>query len=324
MAREDSDTVNYRGTLFLIGQFAAPFLASIASKTKRSRSWTFPVAVPYSITTASQDTQSEDTAAAAGTPTTIAPGQDVNVAQIMKYDVGVTYRKQSQVGQFSGVNSDDPASVLNPLQFQIKGGLLQFSANMEFSVLQGSYTAESSSATNTTTRGLKNAITTNTVDASGLALSKDMLEELVRKMVAQGSPFIDPVVVVNSFQMQMLSDIYGYAPMDRGMGGVYIKQFMVPGAGGSGILTALYSPQQPEDELYIVERSIVAPVFVPVVPFQDGNVAPQVNAVDGVDVMYQPIAPVAAAQLGFLYTQFGFDHGPEEWHGSITGLAKSR
>jgi hypothetical protein len=321
MAIEDSDTVNYRGTLYLIGATNAPFLASIAPKTKRSRSWTYPVAVPYSISAASQDTQSEDTAAAAGTPTTLAPGQDVNVAQIMKYDVAVTYRKQSQVGQFSGVNSDDPASVLNPLQFQIKGGLLQLATNMEFTLLQGAYAAEGTSATNTTTRGLKNAITTNNVAAGGAKLQKAMLEELVRKMVAQGSPFQDPVVMVGSFNMQVLSDIYGYAPMDRGMGGVYIKQFMVPGAGGTGILTAMYSPQQPAGEVYIVERAIVAPLFVPVVPFADGNVAPQMNALDGVDIMYQAIAPVAAAQKGFLYAQFGFDHGPEEWHGSITGLA---
>jgi hypothetical protein len=43
----------------------------------------------------------------------------------------------------------------------------------------------------------------------------------------------------------------------------------------------------------------------------------------GIDVLYQPVATTAAARGGFLYTQIGLDYGPEEYHGSITGLATS-
>lgn len=321
MATTDSDTVNYRGVLYLYGKHKAPFLSAISGRTRRVNSWTFACASPWTISAASQDTQSEDTAAAAGTPTDVATGQDYNICQIMKYDVKTTYKKQSVYDQASGLNNGEPIQVLDALGFQKKAGLLQMASNMEYSVLQGSYTGEGTSATNTKTRGLKNAITTNTVAAGGLKLSKDMIEELVREMIDSGAPFDNIVMVANAFQMQMLSDIYGYAPMDRSVGGVAIEQFLVPGA---GVIRVLFSPQMPTDEIYLAEQSVCAPVFVPVSYVPDGNIEPVASNAEGVDVLYQAVAPSAAARGGFLYSQFGLDYGPEEYHGSVTGLATSK
>lgn len=319
MATTDSDTVNYRGVLYLLGANQAPFLASIGGRTKRSTAWTYPVAQPYSVSAASQDTMSEDDAAGTLTPTTVARGQDVNVAQIMLYTVKTTFKKQSIIGQMSGLNTNDGNPVLDELGFQKRAGLVQMAKNMEYSLLQGAYVPEGTSATNTTTRGLKNAITTNTVAGGSLKLSKSMIEELVREMIASGAPFMDPVALVNAFQMQMLSDIYGFAPQDRTTGGVAIDRFLVPGA---GVLSVMFSPQMPNDEFYIVERSVCSPVFVPASVYEpDGNVAPSVDPINGVDVLWQPTAISNAARGGFLYAQFGFDHGPEEYHGSITGLS---
>lgn len=321
MALTDSDTANYRGVLFLYGKSKAPFLAAIGGKTKRSNAWTFPLAVPWTLSAASQDTQSEDTAAAAGTIQTVARGQDVNVCQIMKYDVQTTFKKQSLTGEFSGVNNNDPNPVLDELGFQKKAGLMQMAKNIEYSFLQGSYTATGTSATNTTTRGLKNAITTNNVAAGSAKLSKGMIEELVREMLDAGAPFDNIVMLANAFQMQKLSDIYGYAPMDRTLGGVAIDSFLVP---GGGIIRVLFSPEMPTDEVYLTEMSVCAPVFVPVSYVRDGNVEPQSQNAGPVDVLFQPSTVVmGAARGGFLYTQIGLDYGPEEYHGSITGLATS-
>jgi hypothetical protein len=70
--------------------------------------------------------------------------------------------------------------------------------------------------------------------------------------------------------------------------------------------------------------SICAPVFVPVTYARDGNVEPQMQSAGAVDVLFQPSTVVmGAARGGFLYTQIGLDYGPEEYHGSITGLATS-
>lgn len=320
----DSDVLNYRGLLYAYGANTAPFLASIAGKTKRTRAWTIPIANYYTPGGGAQTTVSEDTAKSDAVATTVELTQAVNVCQIQWYHVESTFKKESMSGQFSNVNADGFGESLTNIAFQKRTGLIKLAKDMEFSMLQGSYTAESTSATNTTMRGFKNAITTNTVAAGSQALEKDHIEELVRKMVASGSPFIDPVVLCGAFQIQKLSDIYGYAPMDRNMGGVYIKDFMVPGAGGSGILSALYSPQMPADQIYIVERSVCAPVFCPVPANVEGiQIGDRVDAggAPGLDVAYYIKGQTAAVAAGFLYMQPSFDYGPEMFHGSITGLA---
>jgi hypothetical protein len=324
MALTYSDTVNYRGVLYLYGKSKAPFLNAIAPRTARCYSRTFPIAQPWTLSAASQDTQAETTAAAAGTPTTVTRGQDTNAIQIMKYDVQTTFMAESLAGSFSGVNDLTGAPVLSMLDFQKKAGLMQMASNMEYSLLQGAYTAESATSTNVKTRGLGEAVSTNTVAAGGLKLSKEMIEELVREMVDSGAPFDNVAIVANTFNIQMLSDIYGYAPMDRTLGGVAINEFLVPGAGTNTPIKVIYSPQQSTSVVHLVELSVCRPVFLPVAYPADGNVEPQSVMENGVDVMFVPSSVVnGAARGGFLYTQFGFDYGPEEYHGEITGLATS-
>lgn len=320
MATTDTGTANYRGTLFALGANQAPFMAAIAGKAKRSSTFTFPIAQPYSVGDAAQTAFSEDDSHGALTAGTVTRAQDVNTAQIMIYPVESTFKKQSSTGIYSGINVDGTNPVLDELGFQKKVALIKAAKDMEYSVLQGTYVADTATNVASKTRGLKKAITTNTVAGGGVALEKAMIEELVRKMRATGSMMVRPMIIGNSFQLQRLSDIYGYAPQDRTMGGVAIDRIMVPGA---GIISTMFSPQMPEDELYIVDLEFCAPVFVPVLFPRDGNVDPQTDMVNGVDVVFQPTAITSAARGGFFYTQFGFDYGAEEYHGSITGLATS-
>lgn len=322
MALTDSDTLNYRGELFAIGAQQAPFLAAIAGNAKRTSTFTFPIALPWSLAAAAQTTQSEDTAAAEGIPTTTTIAQDVNVCQIQKYDVEATLKKQSTIGQFSGLNVNGFGAGLTTLEFQKMVGLKQLAVNADYSFLQGSYTAESTSATNTTTRGLKNAITTNTVAAGSAGLEKAMIEELVREMIASGAIWQNVAFVGNSFQIQKLSDIYGYAPQDRTVGGVAIDRFLVPG-GPAGGIRSLFDPQMPTDEVYLVDLALCSPVFCPVPASMDEVNETASYAANGLDVAYYTKGTVAAKKGGFLYMQIGFDYGAEEMHGSITGLATS-
>lgn len=322
MALTDSDTLNYRGELFAVGAQQAPFLAAIGRNAKRTSTFTFPVALPWSLGSAAQTVQSEDTAATEGTPTTTTIGQDTNVCQIMKYDVEATLKKQSTIGQFSGLNVDGFGRGLTTIDFQKMVGLKQLAVNTEYSFLQGTYVAESTSATAQSTRGLKNAITSNTVAAGGLKLSTEMVNELVREMVANGALWNDVAFVCNAFQLQMLSDLYGVSPMDRTVGGVAISRFFVPGGPAQGI-QALFSPHMPTDEAYMVDLSLCAPVFCPVPASMDEVNASANYAVDGLDVAYYTKGTVGAKKGGFLYMQVGLDYGAEEMHGSITGLATS-
>jgi hypothetical protein len=143
-----------------------------------------------------------------------------------------------------------------------------------------------------------------------------MIDELLREMAASGSPFQNPVIFASAFQKQKLSDIYGYAPEDRNIGGLNIQTIETDFAR----LGVMYNPQMDTDDLLIADLAVCSPVFVPV-SFADGQL--QDDMVFGSDVIWVPTAVVAAKTGGFYYSQIGLDYGPEEYHGTITGLATS-
>jgi hypothetical protein len=320
MAYTDADTANYRGELYLIGNYQTPFLSSIGGLNtgERSASFEFPLAQPYSLDSASQNVQSEDTAAAAGTPITYTRAQDVNTCQIMKYDAAVTFKKQSTYGLMSGINTNAINPVNDELTFQKQAALRQMAIDVEYSFLNGSYTVTSTSATNTATRGIvtASAAGTNTVAASGAALSKSLIDELLREMAGNGAQFINPVIFVNALNKQRITDAYGYAPEDRNIGGLNIRQIETDFA----MMGVVYAPQMDNDDLLIADLAVCSPVFVPVMfDGEDFNV----DMVSGSDVLWVPTAVTAAKKGGFYYTQIGLDYGPEEYHGTITGLATS-
>jgi len=320
MALTDSDTLNYRGELFAIGAQQAPFLAAIAGNAKRTSTFKFPVALPWSLNATVETIQSEDTAAAEGTAVTTTLTQASNVCQIMKYDVEATLKKQSTRGQFSGLNVDGFGAGLTDLEFQKMVGLKQIALDADKSMLHGTFVDESTSATAVATRGIFSAITTNTVAAGSAALAKTMIEELVRKLVASGALWGSPAIVCNSFQLQKLSDIYGYAPQDRTFGGVAIDRILIPGGPASGV-RVLFDPNVTTSVLGIIDLALCAPVFCPVPISMDEVNESATYAQDGLDVAYYTKGTIAAKKGGFLYTQIGLDYGAEAMHGSITGLS---
>jgi len=314
MAYTDREDLNYLGILYEIGAYQTPYInmigfnattGGLVPRGKISKSFLFPIAQPWSLSAASQNTQSEATAAAAGTPTTIVRSQDTNTAQIMKYDVEVSYAKQSTIGEFSGIQvlgHDQP--VTDELAFQKRAQLRQMAIDIEYSFLQGAYTAPNVASTNQQTRGLKSAITTSTVAAGSVDLSKALIDQLLRTMASNGAQFTNMVLLCNGFQKQMVSDIYGFAPMDRAVGGLNIKQVETDFC----MLGIVYAPQMPTDEIYIVDIPYCQPVFVPY---------------EGQLISWSDTSITAAKKGGFFYTQIGLDYGPEEYMGSITGLTTS-
>ncbi len=319
MAYTDTATLNYRGELFLIGNYATPFMSMIGGLNtgKRSTAFAFPLAQPWNLNAASQDVQSETTAAAAGTPTTYTRGQDTNVCQIMKPDAAVTFKKQSTMGSISGINTEEGQPVRNELTFQKEAAFRQLAINIEYSFINGVYVAESVPGTDVATRGILTAVNagTNTVAAAGATLDKDLIDELMREMATNGSVFDNPVIFCNAFQKQKFSDL-GYEPDSRTVGGLNITTYITDFA----TMGIVYTPQMPTDDLLIADLSVCTPVFVPV-RFDAEDFVMDSEA--GGDVIWVPTAMTAAKKGGFYYTQIGLDYGPEEYHGSITGLATS-
>jgi hypothetical protein len=304
MAYADRNDLNYLGQLFIIGKKQTPLWSMMGStgRAKQSTSFSFPIAQPWSLSNASQNTQSEATAAAAGTPTTYTRAQDVNTIQIMKYDYEVSYAKQSTYGEISGVAiAGGVQPVTDEMTFQRNAAMLQMAIDIEYSFLQGTYVAAATSATNATTRGLEEAISTNAVAAGSVDLSKAIMQDLFKTVADSGNWGENMILLANSFQKQAISDIYGYAPADRNVGGVDIMNIETD----FGRVGVVYANQMSTDTVLMVNMDVLFPVFCPY---------------KGELISDTPTAITAAKEGGFLYTQIGLDYGPEEYHGKITGL----
>jgi len=310
-----SDTLNYRGELFLVGQNKTPFLNAIAGMSKRSSSFTYAMAQPWALAAASQPSVTEDASTSTLVPITYTRAEDTNTAQIFQYPVQVSFKKQSQYGLMSGINTNQGNPVTDELTFQKLASLRQMAVDVEYSLLNGAYAPATNTATAATTRGIITGTTTNAVAAGGAALSRTLIDQLLRTMAASGALFQNSAFLVNAYQKQQLSKIYEYVPQSRNEGGSNIQMIETD----FGVFRAIYTPNIPTSTLLVADLSFCSPVFVPV-RFSE-NTGMVNDSVDGVDVLWQPTATTAAAYGGFLYAQIGMDYGAEENHGKITGLA---
>jgi len=256
------------------------------------------------LASASQPAITEAVSVASNTATTIVRGQDTNTVQIFQETVEVSKAKQSTTGEIAGISVIGDQPVKDEFDFQKNAQLRQIAIDLDYSMLNGTYAAATDATTAAKMRGLANAISTNAVAAAAATLSKALVDEMLRTMAASGAIFENVVFVMNAFQKQKLSDIYGYAPENRNIGGVNIKQIETD----FGMVGVMYDPHMATDDLYAVEMSVCSPVFVPV---------------DGQLIQFEDLAKVAASRKGQWYAQIGLDYGPEEYHGALTGLSTS-
>jgi hypothetical protein len=305
---------NYTGELFLIGANQTPFLNMIGGlqggAIRTVADFEFPLAQPWSLETAAQPAVTETASLTAPTPWTYVRDQDINTVQIFHRAVTVSYAKQSVVGQVlvdpaGHVDVTNPQPVQNERDFQISAHMRQIAVNVDYTFLNGQYQKAINAGVAAKTRGIITACTTNTVAASGAALSKPLIDQLLRAMATNGSEFVNTVIFVNAFQKQQISDIYGYAPQDRNVGGYNINQIETDFA----ILGIVWAPNVPVATLLIADLSVCSPVFLPV---------PEKGV-----LFYEELSKTGASESGQIYGQVGLDYGPEEYHGTITGLATS-
>lgn len=306
---------NYVGELYLIGANQTPFLNMIGglqgNAVRTVSDFEFSLAQPWSLETAAQPSVTETASLTAPTPWTYVRGQDKNTCQIFHRSVKVSYAKQSVTGSVTAdgttglVDITDQQPVQNEVDFQIAAHIRQISVNVEYTFLNGVYQQATSAGVAAKTRGIVTACTTNTVNAANAALSRTLVNTLVASMAANGAEFINPVIFCNAFQKQKISEIFGYAPQDRNIGGLNIKQVETDFA----LMGVVWAPFMPTNSLLIADLSVCNPVFLPV---------------PGKGVLfYEAIDKAGAADAGQIYGQIGLDYGPEEYHGTITSLATS-
>lgn len=307
------DLANYVGELFFLTPKATPFLAMIGGLTGGrgvdSEYFTW---------------QDVDNAAAAQ-PDILEEAEPVyaqrtrtergNICQIFQYGWKASYSKLATTGQLGsgGATPALPATsilgdqpVMNELTFQQKLKIERAAKDMDYTFLNGTYANPNDNNTARKTRGLITATTTNAVAAGAAALSKAThIQPLLKTMFDNGAPFTNPVLFCNSFQKQKLSDIYGYAPEDRNVGGLNIKQIETDFCD----LGIVVDRQMPAGTILIAEMSVVVPRFL-TVPGKG-------------HFFVEEMSRTSAAVKHQLYGEAGLEYGPEIWHGKITGLATS-
>lgn len=301
---------NYFGELFTASHLQTPVLTMSGGLNGGYQvdNFEFPTDQSYTHETAAQPSITETASLTAPTAISYVRAQEKNVCQIVQEQVSISYAKLSASGRMSGIaTSGKVVSPTNEKDWQILIALQKIARDMEFSILQGTYAIAVNAGVASTTRGLNAAavLASNTIAAGSVQLTKAHIQALLKLMYDDGAVFMNPVIIVNSFQKGILSNLYGYAPMDRNVGGVNIKQIETD-FGNIGVVLDAF---QLASVVTVADLAFVKVVSQPVVG--KGN------------LFYEELAKVGASELGQIYGQLGLDHGPSFMHGTITGLTTS-
>lgn len=300
---------NYTGELFTSDMTATPFLSAIGGLTGGVPVDDFEFATDseYSQETATQPSITETASLTAPTAISFVRSQNKNVTQIFHEQVSISYAKMSTRGRMSGINTLGQTNpVVSEKDFQITKLIEKIARDVEYTFLNGVYQISTASNVANKTRGIIAATSTNAVAASSATLSKTLIDTLLRTMHSNGAIFKNLVIKCNGFQKQKISDIYGYAPEDRNIGGLNIKQIETD-FGNIGVMPA--HRFMPTDTVQFTEMSVCKPVF---------------QTVEGKgNFFYEPLSKTGASESGQLFGQIGLDHSAEYLHGKITGLATS-
>lgn len=300
---------NYSGELFTSDQINTPFLSMIGGLTgggMQTNNFEFATDSQYNHETAAQPAITETASLTAPTAIGYVRGQNKNVVQIFQEKVSVSYERMANQGRLSGINTAGASNnVPSEKDFQIARALEKIARDADYTCLNGAYQIATNAGVANKTRGMIELCTVNTVDASSAAFSKLLLDTLLLEMYTNGALFKNVVLWCGGFQKQKISDVYGYAPQDRNVGGINIKQIETD-FGNIGIMLDRFMPA---GTILLADMALIAPVFQPIP--EKGN------------FFYEELAKTGAAEEGQIFGKFGLDHGPSFAHGTITSLATS-
>jgi hypothetical protein len=301
------DLPNFVGELFSLSPKSNPFLTAIGGirggRSVKSKVFTWQ---DYTMATRAQPNILE---AAVPVSSQRQRAERSNVVQIYQYGVDISYTKLAAIDQAGTPLL--PASpvfggnqpVTNELTWQIMLKVEQAAMDANFTALNGVFVNPTDNVTARRSRGLLPWITTNVVAAGAAALSDTMVDTLVRTAWANGAPMRDPVLIMDMFQKQAISGLYGYAPESRTVGGVNIMTIETD----SVPLGIILDRDVPDDTIILADMSVIRPVFL---------------EIPGKGHFFtEPMAKTKASDEVQLYGELGWEHGPELWHAKITGLA---
>ena len=301
---------NYSGLLYNKANTNTPFLNSISGRVKYTNSVEFVCGQYYTSEEGAIPEISETASLTAPTATYVTRTQMTNVTQIFHETVSISYAKQSNMATLSGANiAGQVANPQNELDFQTASKMNKIKRSIEKTFIQGTYNKAASDSQVNKTRGILAAITTNVVAAAGATLNLWMVNDLVTSIKNNGGDISNLEMLLNTAN---LNQLHGDA-VEMGMKvgepymdayGIMVRDLLLP------VGTVLHfglGEFLPDGTALVYNPAVCGPVEQPVP--DKGNFFREELAKTGAGATYQ------------IFGQIGLDHGPEWYHGKITGLS---
>lgn len=300
---------NFSGMLFNKGNTKTPFSTLIGGKAYTTNHMKFAVGQFYTTAEGTQPSISEKASLTAPDATALKRTQEFNTTQIFQKTLGVSYLKQSDMGTLSGINvANQTANPIDEVAFQATACMQAMMQDVEYSFINGTYAEATSEDTAAKTRGILNAITTNTLDAGGKELGFWLLLEAAKSVSESNGDSYNLVGLLNGTQlMQVQKDALenGCKVLTSGesINGIAITRILT----NYGEIRLALGRYIPEGTALVFNPTVCAPVHQPV-PGK-GNFFLEKLPQSGAGDKYQ------------IYGQAGLDYGPEFYHAKITGLS---
>lgn len=302
---------NYHGQLISLSRESTPFLSAIGGlvgglKTVDAKEWEWQ---GYDLRAPAVNRQRLEGADAPTADNRVKQNFS-NITEIHQESIDVSYSKLAAVGQRNGLNvaQDDP--VLNEFVFQTNATVLAKKRDINATFIRGTYNKPTDNTTARRTRGLLEAITTNTIVKSPAApLEYDDLGDLMQ-MAWDAGGFREGetrTLMLNSIPKRQLTKIFvkdqGYKEETRNVGGLNLQTIETD----FGRVNLMLEPDMPQDTIAAVSLEVCQPVAL-LIPNK------------GVFFL-EPLAKIGASERSQLYGEIGLEYGSEVQHAKLTGIA---
>ncbi len=304
------ETPNYSGLLFNKGNTRTPFSSMIGGKTKYTDHVEFAVGQEYTTDGGTQPAISEAASLTAPEASVKKRKQTTNVTQIFQESVGISYAKMSNMGTLSGLNvTGQKANPADELAFQVDAKMKKIARDIEYTYLNGVYAKADSDTKANKTRGILPAITSNIVDAAGKPLTVWMLADALKVIYESNAPTNGLVVwldAISMFQLNADAQMNGntIVPASREVNGISLSKVLTP----LGEVNLYLGEFLPAGTAGIFNFDVIYPVE-------------QMTPGKG-NFYLDALGKTGAGEKYYIFGQTGLDHGPEWYHGKITGISK--
>jgi hypothetical protein len=294
--------------LYNTGNVRTPLLSMIGGNPLYTNSVEFVLGQTYANEEGDIPNISEDASLTAPNPTYVTRGQSTNVTQIFHEALAISYAKQSNMGTLAGANLEgQTANPQSELDFQVARKMDKIARSIEKTFIQGTYNKATTDATVNKTRGLIQAITTNTIDLDGEALDMWAINDMLVKMKEHGADISNLTLWATSIQISQINGSAIEAGFEVGTPynnayGIRITDIICP----AGTVHMAEGEFLPEGTALVLNIPAIHPVEQPV-PGK-GN------------FFLEDLAKTGAGEKKQIFGQIGLDYGMEFLHGKFTGI----